>query len=84
MYLNVKKTGLCITVNLIRMLNAERHESYLNATGVEFFRLQMNGNLTQIRHSKFQYQPRPTARNGSLEMLQSEISRGFDPLENQF
>ena len=40
--------------------------------------------LTPMRHSEIQYQPSPTARNGSLEMLQTEISRVFDRLENQF
>ena len=30
------KTGLCITVNVLRML---AHESHLNVTGVQFFRL---------------------------------------------
>ena len=46
------KTVLYLTVRVLRIFNTcheETHESHLNVTGVQFFRLQMNRNLTQFR-----------------------------------
>ena len=59
------KTGLCITVKVLRSCHEETHDSHLNVTRVQFFR--------QKSHFKFwlseiHFQPDPTARNGSVDM----------------
>ena len=48
----------------------ETHESHLNVTGVQFFRLpNLIINLTQFMPSEIHCQPDPTERNGSLRHL---------------
>ena len=59
-------------INVYGYCQEETHESHLNVTGVQFFRLNISNilsNLTQFRPSEIHCQPDPTERNGSLRHL---------------
>ena len=56
-------------VKVYEYCHEETHESHLNVTGVHFFRIQMNRNLTQFMPSEIHCQPDSTERNGSLRHL---------------
>ena len=51
-----------------RFCHKERRESHLNVTGVNFLRLQIWKEISQLKPSEIHYQPSPTAQNGSLDM----------------
>ena len=77
------KTGLCIyKVKGLRMVSRELHESHLNVTGVQFFRLQI---WTEISHSlglqKFTVNQIRLNETLVLDMWQPEMC--FDRLEKQ-
>ena len=63
------KTGLCITVKVLRMSSrGNTQKSFKCNIGPIFQVANLNRNLTRFRPSEIQYQPDPTARNGSLDM----------------
>ena len=55
----------------------ETHENHFNAAGPIFQVTNLNRNLAQFRPSEIQYQPDPTARNGSLDMWQPDMWRTY-------
>ena len=57
-------TGLCITVNVLRMLS----KPFKCDRGPIFQVANLNRNLTQFRPSEIHYLRDLTARNGSLDM----------------
>ena len=63
------KTGLCIKVNVLRMLSrGNTQKSFKCDRGPIFQVANLNRNLTWFRPSEIQYQPDLTARNCSLDM----------------
>ena len=72
------KTGLCITVKVLRMLSrGNTWKSFKCDRGPIFQVTNLNRNLTQFRASEINYQPDLTARKGSLDMWQPEIWRTY-------
>ena len=62
------KTGLCITVKVLRMSSrGNTQKSCKCDMGLIFQVANLNRNLTRFRPSEIQYQPDLTARNGSLD-----------------
>ena len=62
------KTGLCITVKILRRLSRVNTQKSLKCYRGPIFQVaNLNRNLTWFRPSEIHYQPDPTARNGSLD-----------------
>ena len=63
------KTGLGITVKVLRMLSrGNTQKSFKCSRGPIFQVTNLNRNLTQFGPSEIHYQPDQTARNGSPDM----------------
>ena len=63
------KTGLCITVKIVRMLSRGNTQKSFKCDDDPIFQVtNLNSNLTRFRPLEIHYQPDPTARNGSLDM----------------
>ena len=62
------KTGLCITVKILRRLSrGNTQNSFKCDRGPIFQVANVNRNLTRFRPSEIHYQPDSTSRNGSLD-----------------
>ena len=63
------KTGLCITVKVLRMLSrGNTQKSFKCDRGPIFQVANLNRNLTWFRPLEIHYQPDPSTQNGSLDM----------------
>ena len=63
------KTGLCITVKVLRIMSrGNSQKSFKCDRSPNFQVANLNGNLTRFSPSEIHYQPDPTARHGSLDM----------------
>ena len=63
------KTGLCITVKVLRMLSRGNTCKPFKCDRVPIFQVtNLNRNLTRFRPSEIHCQPDSTAPNGSLDM----------------
>ena len=63
------KTGLCITVNVLRMLSRGNTQKSFKCHSSPFFQVaNFNRNLTRFRSSEIDSQPDPTTQNGSIDM----------------
>ena len=72
------KTGLYITVKVLRMLSrGNTWKPFKCDRGPIFQVTDLNWNLAQFRPSEIHYQPDPIERNGSLDMWQPEMWRTY-------
>ena len=72
------KTGLCITVKVVRTLSrGNTWKSFKCDRGPIFQVANLNRNLTKLKPSEIRYQPDLTARDGSLDMWQPEMWRTY-------
>ena len=63
------KTGLCITVKVLRVLSRGNTQNSIKCDRGPIFQIaNLNRNLTRFRSSEIHYQPDPTALNGILDM----------------
>ena len=72
------KTGLCITVTVLRMLSqGNTWKSFKCDRGPIFKLANLIRNLKQFRPLEIHYSLDPTARNGSLDMWKPDMWRTY-------
>ena len=73
---NESKSECSNTVKVLRMLSRGMTLKTFNCDRGPIFQVtNLNRNRTQFRPSQIQYQPSPTARNGSLDIQHDKVSR---------